>query len=220
MFSIGGSLVSVDGMANGVAKEIEEALVVREGVALNGSRYTRSLLEACRSLSSRSISWHTQNITSLEHLLSLARGEEKQEEGEVAAVVVAAGAAAVLLPELQKLPITPVRAQNIIFEQTEKGKADGAGGELELPVISSRYVVPFDREEDEAGHRRYLVAGASQENDNVWEREADLATALHLIERDIVALYPPLSPEVGQWSPVAARAGVKGVAANILKSHY
>jgi hypothetical protein len=40
-------------------------------------------------------------------------------------------------------------------------------------VISSRYVVPFDREEDEAGHPRYLVAGASQENDKVWEREAN-----------------------------------------------
>jgi hypothetical protein len=53
--------------------------------------------------------------------------------------------------------------------------------------------------------------------DKVWEREANLATALHLIQRDIVALYPPLSPEVGQWSPVAARAGVKGVAAHFLK---
>jgi glycine/D-amino acid oxidase-like deaminating enzyme len=140
-FYTGGSFVSVDGMANGVAKEIEEALVVREGVALSGPRYLRSLLEACRSLASGSITWHTQNITSLQHLLSLARREEGQEEGEVAAVVVAAGAAAVLLPELRHLPITPVRDQNIIFEQTEKGKVDGAGEELELPVISSRYVV-------------------------------------------------------------------------------
>ena len=60
---------------------------------------------------------------------------------------------------------------------------------------------------------RYLVAGASQENDNVWEREGNLDTALDLIERDLVAIYPALSGRLGQWSPVAARAGVKGVAA-------
>ncbi len=34
-----------------------------------------------------------------------------------------------------------MRAQNIIYEQTEKGEADGAARELTMPVISSRSAV-------------------------------------------------------------------------------
>ena len=56
----------------------------------------QALLEACRSLAP--VSWHTEHITSLQHLLELAQREAAREEGGVAAVVVAAGAASALLP--------------------------------------------------------------------------------------------------------------------------
>jgi hypothetical protein len=58
--------------------------------------YRQALLQACRSLAP--VSWHTEHIASVQHLLQLAQREAAPEEGGVAAVVVAAGAASVLLP--------------------------------------------------------------------------------------------------------------------------
>lgn len=49
-----GAVPSVDGMANGVGNDIEEALLVRDGVALSGTRYTQVCgplfrMPACRA---------------------------------------------------------------------------------------------------------------------------------------------------------------------------
>ena len=85
-----------------------------------------------------------------------------------------------------------------------------------------RYVVPFDRETfdhnpcDCNGRvSRYLVAGASQENDDgsgaLWDAPANMSRALDLIEEELVSIYPPLNASGGSWTASHARAGIKGV---------
>ena len=76
-----------------------------------------------------------------------------------------------------------------------------------------RYVVPFDRDvpvDSTSQHHpqtpRYLVAGASQENHDVWQPAPNMTRALELVEHELVAIYPPLRPAAGMWSPSHARA--------------
>jgi len=207
---------SVGGLS-ALAKDIDAGLLVHQGLALRGTRYTQGLLASCRLLGE--VSWQTRHVSSLHDLLPKLQLEADAEQVEVLAVVVACGAACVQLPELKDLPIKPVRAQNIIYEHSGN-KAQEAFSALELPVISGRYVVPFDRDGREPGAARYLVAGASQENPTEEEEEvrlftdaANMSKALELIEDELVALCPCLSADAHTWTPTHARAGVKGVAA-------
>lgn len=205
------------GGLSALAKDIDAGLLVRQGLALRGTRYTRGLLAACRLLGE--VSWQTRNVSSLHGLLPQLQLEADAEQTEVVAVVVACGAACVQIPELKDLPIKPVRAQNIIYEHSGKS-AQEAVNALQLPVISGRYVVPFDRDSWEPGGARYLVAGASQENptdeheqERLFTDAANMSKALELIEDELVALCPCLSADAQTWTPTHARSGVKGVAA-------
>lgn len=202
---------------NALSRDINGALLVKQGLALRGTRYTRGLLAACRLLGE--VSWQTQRISSVHELLLKVQIEAEADGVEVAAVVIACGAACIQLPELQDLPISPVRAQNIIYEHSGSAAPEEAFDALQLPIISGRYVVPFARDGAEAGAAQFLVAGASQENPtdakecNQLYASANLSKALELIEHDLVAICPTLSAEAKTWTPSHARAGVKGVAA-------
>ena len=135
----------------GVAEEIKQGLLVREGLALRGSAYTQGLLAACRRLGC--VTWHRHHVSSLSDLLPLIRANAygTEEEGgrgvggveeEVVAVVVTTGAATVLLPELSHVRITPVRAQNIMYEFVGEGSALDAHQHLQIPIISGRSSAP------------------------------------------------------------------------------
>ena len=92
-----------------LSPDINGALLVRQGLALRGARYTKGLLAACRSLGD--VSWQTERVSSLRDVMLTLQLEAEAGGVETAAVVVACGAACIQLPELRDLPISPVRAQ-------------------------------------------------------------------------------------------------------------
>mmetsp|Transcript_40867 Transcript_40867/g.63792 ORF Transcript_40867/g.63792 Transcript_40867/m.63792 type:complete len:302 (+) Transcript_40867:205-1110(+) len=172
----------------GVGQNITKGLRVQDGLALNGSLYIQGLWEACTQLGD--INWAHDHIHSLQTF----------EDTDVDVVVVCCGAASKSISELAPdLPVTPVRAQNIRYVPNPDGPK---GPSLSVPVISGRYLVPFESED-----AFWLYGGATQENSGFWG-PADLRVALDEIHDQLVSLYEPLASEA--WLAVEAKAGVKG----------
>lgn len=185
----------------GLGEGIQEALLVKDGVALRGGEYAIGLLAAAQAIGQ--VEWVCRPVRSL---------REAWEGFGADVVVVAAGAGSGKISELSEaLPLQYKRAQNIRYERNASAISDA--GLLGAPIISGRYIVPFLNGRTLDGEPGgFLFGGAAQEPqdgglEGDFRTEPDLEGAMAIVHRALVALYAPLDTDA--WIPVGASCGIK-----------
>lgn len=189
---------------------------IPDAAVVNTKEYLRKLWKVCEN--TQRVEWRTEAVTSVGQLL---------EDDQFDTVVVTAGASAIGLTDLNHIPITPCRGQNLVMnykseESLTLPKADeNSLAQNDIPVISGKYVIPDYFEENQPYqtriNKRSMVAGATfeyKDEDETWSdflqqvSKQDVNRAVNELTYPLQQIFPQLFEE---WHVSTTNSGSRAL---------
>lgn len=201
---------------------------IKRAAVVDTSGYLAALWEACNQTGRAK--WSLDPVHSISSLLQepTFQCDVSSDPQQFDTVVLCAGAAIKSFSEFHDFPLRPCRGQNLVMESLDIEELTDvenvhSGKEIDVPIISGKYVVPAYFATDDSsskgknGTARRIIAGATFEYRKEDQSEAQFLKELGKkdMDRAISELSDPLHKLVpqlyNQWNVVDTSSGTRAL---------